>query len=286
VRGSVDDEGRMPLIEHLRELRSRLIRASLAIVAGSVVAWFAYNHIIEVLIRPVCNAGAAGVSNTRCGPVVVSSVLGPLSLQLKVSLYGGLLIASPVWLYQLWAFLAPGLHRNEKRWTYAFVGSGVPLFLMGAGAAYLLLPKAVRVLLGFTPGGVGNIVPLDDYLDFVLRMLLVFGLAFELPLVLVVANLAGLLSARRIASWWRGIVFGIFVFAAAATPTGAFPIAVCASVRPSPVTTRSASSRRAARSSSSATRSNPATRSAPAAASPPPRPPAAPPPSRWRTSTP
>jgi sec-independent protein translocase protein TatC len=214
------DEGRMPLVEHLRELRTRLVRGSLAIAAGSAVAWFFYDPIIRLLIDPVCSAGAAGVSNTSCGPVVVSSVLGPLSLQLKVSLAGGLVLASPVWLYQLWAFLAPGLHRNEKRWTYAFVASGVPLFLAGAAISYLILPKAVRVLLDFTPGGVGNLIPLDEYLDFVLRMLLVFGLAFELPLILVVANLAGVLSARRIRSWWRAMVFGIFVFAAAATPTG------------------------------------------------------------------
>jgi sec-independent protein translocase protein TatC len=214
------DEGRMPLVEHLRELRTRLVRGSLAIAAGSAAAWFFYDEIIRLLIDPVCSAGAPGVSNTSCGPVVVSSVLGPLSLQLKVSLAGGLILASPVWLYQLWAFLAPGLHRNEKRWTYAFVASGVPLFLAGAALSYLILPKAVRVLLDFTPGGVGNLIPLDEYLDFVLRMLLVFGLAFELPLVLVVANLAGLLSARRIRSWWRAMVFGIFVFAAAATPTG------------------------------------------------------------------
>jgi sec-independent protein translocase protein TatC len=210
----------MPFLEHLRELRKRLVRGSLAIIAGSTLAWFFYDPIITLLIDPVCNAGAAGVSNTACGPVVVSSVLGPLSLQLKVSLFGGLLLASPVWLYQLWAFLAPGLHRNEKRWTYAFVSGGVPLFLLGAGAAYLILPKAIRVLLDFTPGGVGNLIPLDQYLDFVLRMLLIFGLAFELPLVLIVANLAGLLSGRRIGSWWRAMVFGIFVFAAAATPTG------------------------------------------------------------------
>jgi sec-independent protein translocase protein TatC len=214
------DDGRMPLVEHLRELRSRLVRGSLAIVAGSILAWFFYEPIITVLIDPVCSAGAVGVSNASCGPVVVSSVLGPLSLQLKVSLFGGLLLASPVWLYQLWAFLAPGLHRNEKRWTYAFVGVGVPLFLAGAGLAYFILPKAIRVLLDFTPGGVGNLIRLDEYLDFVLRMLLIFGLAFELPLVLIVANLAGLLSGRRIRSWWRGMVFGIFVFAAAATPTG------------------------------------------------------------------
>jgi len=216
----VDAEGRMPLIEHIRELRTGVIRGVLAICAGTVLAWFFYEPIIDVLIRPVCHPGVRGVSGSDCGPLVVTDVLGPLSLQLKVSLSAGILLSSPAWLYQLWAFLAPGLHRNEKRWTYVFVAAGVPLFLAGAAASYWLLPKAIAVLLGFTPGAVGNLIPVDTYLNFVLRMLLVFGLSFELPLILIVANLAGVLSGRRIASWWRGMVVGIFGFAAVATPTG------------------------------------------------------------------
>jgi sec-independent protein translocase protein TatC len=218
--GPVDAEGRMPLTEHIRELRTGVIRGVLAICVGSVLAWFFYEPIIHVLIRPVCQSGMRAISSSDCGPLVVTDILGPLSLQLKVSLFAGMVLTSPAWLYQLWAFLAPGLHRNEKRWTYVFVTTGVPLFLVGAAAAYWLLPKAIAILLGFTPGAVGNLIPVDTYLNFVLRMLLVFGLSFELPLILVVANLAGVLSGRRIASWWRGMVFGIFGFAAVATPTG------------------------------------------------------------------
>jgi sec-independent protein translocase protein TatC len=150
----------------------------------------------------------------------VTGVVGPFSLQIKVSLFAGLAFASPVWLYQLWAFLAPGLHRHEKRWAYAVVGVGVPLFALGAWLAYLILPTAVRVLLGLAPADVHNQVPLDDYLNFVMRMLFVFGISFELPLILVLVNFAGLVTAARIRSWWRGMVFGIFVFAAVATPTG------------------------------------------------------------------
>lgn len=210
----------MPLVEHLRELRSRLIRAVLAIIAGSIGAWFAYDFIIDKLIEPICQPGIRGVADGRCSALVVNGVIGPLTLQLKVALFGGLALSSPIWLYQLWAFLAPGLHKHEKRWTFAFVGTGVPLFALGAGLSYAILPTAVRVLLGFTPADVHSQVPLDEYLDFVLRMLLVFGLSFELPLVLILANLSGILSAKRIRKWWRGMVFGIFVFAAAATPTG------------------------------------------------------------------
>jgi len=212
------NDGRMPLVEHLRELRSRVIRAMLAILAGAGVALAFYEPIINTLISPVCPEGlqAAGQS---C-PLAVMDILGPLSLQLKVSLFGGLALSSPFWLYQLWAFLAPGLHRSERRWTYAFVATGVPLFLGGGALSYVLLPIAVKFLLGLTPGELENLIPVDHYLSFVLRMLLVFGLAFELPLVLVVGNLAGVLSGRRIASWWRAMVLGIFVFSAVATPTG------------------------------------------------------------------
>jgi sec-independent protein translocase protein TatC len=210
----------MPLVEHLRELRSRLIRAVLAIVAGSIGAFFAYDWIIARLIEPVCQPGIKGVADGRCGALVINGIVGPLTLQLKVALFGGLALSSPVWLYQLWAFLAPGLHKHEKRWTFAFVGAGVPLFALGATLSYLILPTAVRVLLGLSPSDVHNQVLVDDYLDFVLRMLFVFGLSFELPLVLILANLSGILSAQRIRRWWRGMIFGIFVFAAAATPTG------------------------------------------------------------------
>jgi sec-independent protein translocase protein TatC len=210
----------MPLIEHLRELRTRLIRSMLAIIAGTVVGWLLYNQVVHALIHPFCQSGVHGVAAGRCGALVVTGVVGPFSLQIKVALFAGLGFSSPVWLYQLWAFLAPGLHRHEKRWAYGVVGTGVPLFALGAYLAYLILPTAVRVLLGLAPSDVHNQVPLDDYLNFVLRMLFVFGISFELPLILVLANLAGILSARRIRSWWRGMVFGIFVFAAVATPTG------------------------------------------------------------------
>lgn len=226
-----DDASRMPLLEHIRELRTRLIRGLIGIVAASVGGFVFYNEIIDVLISPVCDSGVAGVADGECGALVITGVIGPLALQLKLALFFGLVVASPVWLWQLWAFLAPGLHRNEKRWTYMFVGAGAPLFMLGAALSYLLLPLAVRILLDFAPADVANLLPLDEYLNFVLRMILVFGISFELPLVLVMANLAGLVSAARIRSWWRGMIFGIFVFAAAATPTGD-PYTMCALALP------------------------------------------------------
>lgn len=210
----------MPLLEHLRELRGRLIRAVIAIVLSSIICFALYDQIIDVLIEPVCESGVRGVADGRCGALVVTGVIGPLSLQLKVALFCGLMLSSPFWLWQLWAFLAPGLHRREKRWTYIFVGAGAPLFLAGAYLSYILLPVAVEILLGFAPGEVANLLPLDNYLDFVLRMILVFGISFELPLVLVMFNMAGLCTSKQIRGWWRQMIFGIFVFAAIATPTG------------------------------------------------------------------
>ncbi|GDY72787.1 hypothetical protein SAV31267_022720 [Streptomyces avermitilis] len=131
----------------------------------------------------------------------------------------GVALASPVWLYQLWAFVAPGLHRSEKKYAYAFVGTGVPLFMGGAFFAYKVLPTTAKVLMEFTPNGVSNLLPLDDLLDLVTRMVVVFGLSFELPLLLVMLNLTGILTGKRMLGWWRGMIMGITVFAALATPS-------------------------------------------------------------------
>lgn len=212
----VDDQAAMSLIDHIRELRTRLLRSVLAIGVTTTLAWFFYDPLIRVLTDPVCIHG----QSRGCGTLVITGVINPLATQLKVSLAAGLVLATPIWLYQLWAFIAPGLHRRERRWTVAFVGVGAPLFLGGGLICYWILPKAINVLLGFTPGGVNNLVPLDEYLVFVIRMILLFGVSFELPLVLVLLNVAGVLSAARMASWWRWMIVGIFVFAAIATPTG------------------------------------------------------------------
>lgn len=210
----------MPLLDHIRELRSRLVRAMLAIVVGAVAGWILYDQIVDALVEPICQPGVRGVADGRCSALVITSVVGPLALHIKVALFAGIAFAAPIWLYQLWAFLAPGLHRHEKRWAYSVAAAGVPLFAAGAALAYLILPNAVEFLLGLTPDDVSNQVNLDEYLNFVLRLLLVFGISFELPLILVMANLAGVMSAARIRAWWRGMIMGIAVFAAVATPTG------------------------------------------------------------------
>ncbi|MGY6020903.1 twin-arginine translocase subunit TatC [Streptomyces spinosirectus] len=224
-----DPEGRMPLADHLRELRNRLAKAMLAIVVVTALAAFFYNDIINFITKPVLDSVGCGqtfeqlakahVKNHQCAQITINGLLTPFTLALKVSLMAGVVLASPVWLYQLWAFVAPGLHRHERKYAYAFVCTGAPLFFAGAYFAYRVLPTTAKVLIGFTPKDVNNLLPLDDLLDLVTRMVLVFGLSFELPLLLIMLNLTGILTGKRMLGWWRGMIMAITVFAAIATPS-------------------------------------------------------------------
>lgn len=219
----------MPLADHLRELRNRLAKGLLAILIITVIAAFFYNDIIEFLTKPIlksvgCTETYAQLakhpeSKQHCAQITINGLLQPFTLALKVSLMAGVVLASPVWLYQLWAFLAPGLHKAEKKYALGFVGAGFPLFLAGAYFAYAVLPTTAKVLIGFTPGGVDNLLPLDDLLDLVTRMVVVFGLAFEMPLLLVMLNFGGVVTGKRMIGWWRAMILGITVFAAVATPS-------------------------------------------------------------------
>jgi len=214
-------DARMPILDHLRELRKRTFRASIAIIIGSVVGWFFYNDIITQLALPVCDLKAAQESGaTHCGALYINGVLGPLNLQIKVALLAGVILSAPLWLYQLWAFIAPGLHRKEKRNSILFLVSATPFFVVGASLGYFVLPIAIKVLFGFTPNSLSNLVKFDDYLDFVMRIILLFGLAFELPVFLVTFNLIGFLRGQTILRPWRIWVFCIALFTAAFTPTG------------------------------------------------------------------
>ena len=212
--------GRMPLLEHLRELRKRIMRSAIAISLFSVFGWFFYNDIIIQLSSPVCDLRAAQeLGNQYCGSLYISGVLGPLNLQIKVALLTGIILAAPAWLYQLWSFIAPGLHKKEKRNSIFFIIAATPFFAVGAYLGYTILPTAVKVLFGFTPDALNNLVKFDDYLDFVLRIILLFGLAFELPVFLISLNLIGFLRGRTILRPWRIWIFSIFLFTAAFTPT-------------------------------------------------------------------
>jgi sec-independent protein translocase protein TatC len=221
-------DGRMPLLDHLRELRSRVIRALLAIVAGTVVGLLpsVYNRLWHFIDHPFAKASAAlcrshglhgctGINNS----LIVNGIFDPLSIRIQIAFFFGLIVTSPVWLYQLWAFVAPGLYAREKRYTYAFVGAAVPLFVAGAGLAYLVMSRGLTFLLGLTPSGVNVLPSISTYLGYVMAMILGFGLTFELPLALVILNHARVLTHDRFRKWRRVMIFAVFVFAGIATPS-------------------------------------------------------------------
>lgn len=210
----------MPLLEHLREFRKRVVRSAGAISLASIIGWFFYNEIITKLAEPVCDLAAAQRSNSNtCGSLYINGVLGPLNLQIKVALLTGLILSAPIWLYQLWAFIAPALHRKEKRNSIFFFVAATPFFAAGTYLGYSILPVAIKVLFGFTPESLTNLVKFDDYLDFVMRAILLFGIAFELPVFLVTFNLIGFLSGAAILRPWRIWVFCIVLFVAGFTPS-------------------------------------------------------------------
>ena len=226
------ERGTMPLLDHLRELRKRIMRAAFFIFIFSILGFVYYDQIITTLAEPVCDLKLAQSSGSNnCGSLFISGVLGPLNLQVKVAFLTGVIISAPFWLYQLWAFIAPALHRKERRKSVLFIIAATPFFTLGAALAYYILPIAIRVLFGFTPDSLNNLVRFDDYLSFVLRIILIFGLAFELPVFLVSLNLIGVLSGKAILKTWRFAIFGITLFVAAFSPT-ADPLSMAALALP------------------------------------------------------
>jgi sec-independent protein translocase protein TatC len=210
----------MPLMAHLRELRSRIFKALVAIVAGAVVGWVFYDQIFEFLTGPVQAVVDDAQANGLDIRLVLTGVAQPFTLQLKVAALAGIVLASPVWIYQLWAFVTPGLHKHERRYAYAFMFTAVPLFIGGVLVAMWILPKGMELLFGFTPEDVGNYLSVDTYLSFLIRTVLVFGIGFLIPIFIVALNLVGILSADMLKRSWRWTVVAVFIFGAVATPTG------------------------------------------------------------------
>ncbi|HEY6743106.1 MAG TPA: twin-arginine translocase subunit TatC [Lapillicoccus sp.] len=218
LRKQRDPEGRMSLGDHLRELRNRLTIALIAIVVGAGIGWWKYDAIFQRLEAPIQQVAAE--RGTALSTLInFAGITDAFSILITVGLFVGVVIASPVWLYQIWAFIVPGLTSREKKTAVLFIVTAVPLFLAGCALGYLTLPKAVHALLGFTPEGATNILPADTYLNFVLKFILAFGLAFLLPVFLVGLNAAGVLPARSMLRGWRPAVFLIFLFAAIMTPS-------------------------------------------------------------------
>ena len=214
--GRKDKERRMSLGSHLKELRVRLSWSAGFLVVGTVSGWYLFEPVFKLLQAPLLE-----VTKARGIEAVVNfgTVVSAFDLRIQVSIFLGVIITSPFWLYNLWAFVSPGLKTRERRFTLGFLFSSVPLFLAGAYIAWSSLPSFVIVLIGFTPEGSSNVINASDYILFAIRIVLVFGLAFVMPVLLVLMNFANLVSGKAILKGWRVAVLVIALVSALATPT-------------------------------------------------------------------
>jgi sec-independent protein translocase protein TatC len=215
---AVGPDGRMALSDHFRELRARLMRSALLLVVLFFVAIFFYSHLLDLVRHPYTEAQHQ-LKNKVDSNLVIRDATGGLLLQMKLCGVVALIAASPYWLYRIWAFVLPGLHENEKKYSRMFAAIAGPLFLGGVALGYYILPKGLAVLISFVPHGVINLVDFTTYFSFMMRMLLIFGIAMEIPLFVVLLNLAGIISGQSIGKHRPWIVIGTMVFAAVATPS-------------------------------------------------------------------
>ncbi|GLW99666.1 twin-arginine translocase subunit TatC [Microtetraspora sp. NBRC 16547] len=214
------EDGRMTLMEHVRELRNRLVKMILAMVVGTIVGFAFFDPIWTFMTGPYCRLPAAYkiTGGTECS-LVVHGVLDGFFINLKVAAIFGAIVSAPIWLYQIWAFVTPGLYQNERRYSLAFLGLAVPLFGAGAALAYFTLDKGLSLLLGFVPDNAIALIDVGDYLGFLVMMLVIFGISFLMPLLMVFLNVVGILRFKTVAKHQRMVVFLLFVFAAVATPS-------------------------------------------------------------------
>ena len=213
-RSSTSSPDAMTLTEHLTELRRRLLVGVVGFLIAAVVAFLAYNQILAFLKGPYCHA-----NHGHCA-LYVTSPLDGLSLRIKIAAFGGLVLASPILLFELWRFITPGLKKNEKRYAIPFVVSSVVLFLCGVAVAYVSFSHAL-VFLGSIGGpGLQEIYNPNQYLSLIIWMMIIFGLTFEFPVLLVSLELARVVTPAQLLGWWRWAIISITVASAVFTPSG------------------------------------------------------------------
>jgi sec-independent protein translocase protein TatC len=217
-REPIGEGGRMSLGDHFRELRARVMRCTLYLVVGTIVALFFYKSLFGLVLDPYNQARALLGQSTQTR-AVITGVGTPLMLQLKICGIAAIVGTSPLWLSEIWGFVVPGLHSSERRWTRIFAFTAGPLFIAGVALGYYVLPKGIAALIGFTPAGVTQLTEFGNFFSFITRMLLVFGIAFEIPLFVVMLNMAGVVSGKALGRHRAWIIIGTFVFAAVATPS-------------------------------------------------------------------
>jgi len=223
---AVNPEARMPLMEHLRELRSRLTKAAIALAAGAVVGYLLYDYVWAFLVEPYCSLPVSQVNGPDDCSLIVTGPFDAFFVAFKVWLFVGALVSAPFWLYQLWAFVAPALHGREKKYAYIFAPLAALLFAAGAALAYAITSMALTMLFGFLPDDADPFLTIGEYLNYMLIMMGMFGVGFVLPLLVVLLNISGVLPHAAIAKWRRVIIFSAFLIAAVITP--AEPISMLA----------------------------------------------------------
>jgi sec-independent protein translocase protein TatC len=226
----------MTLIEHLYELRRRIGFAALAIIVGGIVGFLWFNYRVgpvpslgQLMNGPYCHLPAtqrATFAGRSCALLQTQPFEG-FVIRLKVGVAAGIVLMSPIWLFQLWSFITPGLYKKERKLALTFVTSAVVLFAGGAVMAYLVVPEALKVLSNVGGSEFVTALAATAYVSFMLNLLLIFGVSFELPLLVVMLNRVGVLKYEKLRRWRRYMIFGLFVFAAFATP-GQDPISMCA----------------------------------------------------------
>ena len=214
-RNATDDLARMTIVEHLAELRARVLKAVIAVFIGGVICWFAYFEIFDVLIEPLCQV--TGEDECR---LVATDALQPFLVRMQISAYGGVALAMPVILWQVWRYITPGLYSHERRYAIPFVAIACVLFVLGAVLAFFTLPRALDFLLNIGGSDIEPFLTPDKYFGLVVRMMVAFGIGFEFPVVLVFLQLVGVLHHRTLRRFRRYAIVGIVTLCAFITPSG------------------------------------------------------------------